>query len=199
MQFVAAIFLFAASFGLSSCSPIGLAGLAADGAYTAAERRKPGEVIEDNQIKLTLNYLFLEESFGMFRDISTVVYRGRVFLLGTVESPQQRETAERLARRAKGAREIVNALKVGPGNGTGAYIDDIAIEKSIQTKLLSDSTVASANFRVRSVGGVVYLIGSAANESELTRAMQIARATNGVRSIVNYIEYANRAGTAVSG
>ena len=61
------------------------------------------------------------------------------------------------------------------------------IEKSIQSDYLFDDAVKSANFRVRSVNGVVYMIGRAESRVEYDRATAIASETDDVKRVVNYV------------
>ena len=72
--------------------------------------------------------------------------------------------------------------------GVIALVDDIFIEKVIQTDYLFDSDIDSSNFRVRSVNGVVYLIGLAESQAELNKAVAIVDARDDVRRIVNYVK-----------
>ncbi len=67
-------------------------------------------------------------------------------------------------------------------------VDDIYIEKVIQADYLFDSAIDSANFRVRSVNGVVYLIGLAESQAELDKAVAIVDARDDVRRVVNYVK-----------
>ena len=70
-----------------------LVSLGADAAYTASEERSTGEVIDDNKIKIELNKLLVDDSFGLWSDVATVVYRGRVLLLGSVETAEAKARA----------------------------------------------------------------------------------------------------------
>ncbi len=45
----------------------------------------------------------------------------------------------------------------------------------------------SANFRVRAVHGVVYLIGLAQSQAELDKALSILREYEDVRDVVSYV------------
>ena len=168
-----------------------LVSLGADAAYTASEERSTGEVIDDNKIKIELNKLLVDDSFGLWSDVSTVVYRGRVLLLGSVETAEAKARAGTIGHTPEGVIEVINDIQVtdvgGPGGGFGAFLNDIAIEKSIQAKYLFAEDIKSADLRVRSVNGIVYLIGLTETQAELARALDIARETEDVVKIVNYV------------
>ena len=161
--------------------------LGADAAYTASEERTTDEVVDDNKIKIELNELLADDSLGLWKDIGTVVYRGRVLLIGAVETPEAKAKAGEIGHTPEGVTEVINDIQVTDEGGVGSFVNDVAIEKSIQTEYLFDSDIDSANFRVRSVNGTVYLIGLAESQAELDKALAIVRATGDVKNVVNYM------------
>ncbi len=175
-----------AVFALSACAPT-LVSLGADAAYTASEERTIDEVVDDNKIKIELNKLLADDSLGLWKDVGTVVYRGRVLLIGAVETPEAKAKAGEIGHTPEGVKEVINDIQVTDEGGVGSFVNDVAIEKSIQIKYLFDSDIDSANFRVRSVNGTVYLIGLAESRAELDKALAIARATGDVKNVVNYM------------
>ncbi len=183
---------------LPGCAPT-VVSLGADAAYTASEQRTVDEVVDDNKIKIELNRLLADDSFGLWKDVGTVVYRGRVLLLGGVETADAKARAGAIGATPEGVTEVINDIQVtevgGPGGGIGAFLNDVAIEKSIQVKYLFASDIDSANFRVRSVNGTVTLIGLAETRAELDRALEIARATRDVVNVVNYVRLNEPAGS----
>ena len=175
-----------AVFALPACAPT-LISLGADAAYTASEERTIDEVVDDNKIKIELNKLLVDDSLGLWKDVGTVVYRGRVLLIGAVETPEAKAKAGEIGHTPEGAKEVINDIQVTDEGGVGSFLNDVAIEKSIQVKYLFDADIDSANFRVRSVNGTVYLIGLAESRAELDKALASARATGDVKNVVNYM------------
>ncbi len=172
---------------LAGCTPTTLS-LAADGAYTASKERTLDDVVDDNGIKLELNKLLLEDGLGLFKDVGTVVYRRHVYLVGDVKKAEDKVRAGAIARTPEKATGLTNDIQVTDEGGVVALVDDIFIEKVIQTDYLFDSDIDSANFRVRSVNGVIYLIGLAESQAELDKAVAIVDARDDVRRIVNYVK-----------
>ena len=164
-----------------------LVSLGADAAYTASEERGTGEVIDDNKIKIELNKLLVDDSFGLWSDVATVVYRGRVLLLGSVETAEAKARAGAIGGTPEGVIEVINDIQVTDAGGVGAFLNDVAIEKSIQAKYLFADDIKSADLRVRSVNGTVYLIGLTETQAELDRALEIIRENEDVVKIVNYV------------
>ena len=177
----------ASALALAGCAPT-VASLAADGAYTASEERTMDDVIDDNGIKLKLNKLLLDERLGLFKDVGTVVYRRHVYLLGDVKKPEDKVRAGEIAALPEKVNGVTNDIQVTDEGGVASLVDDIYIEKVIQADYLFDSDIDSSNFRVRSVNGVVYLIGLAESQAELDKAVAIVDARDDVRRIVNYVK-----------
>ena len=165
-----------------------VASLAVDGAYTASEERTLDDVVDDNGIKLELNKLLLDDGLGLFKDVGTVVYQRHVYLLGDVEKADDKARAGKIARVPEKVSGVTNDIQVTDEGDVITLVDDIYIEKVIQADYLFDSDVDSANFRVRSVNGVVYLIGLAESQAELDKAVAIVDARDDVRRIVNYVK-----------
>ncbi len=88
----------------------------------------------------------------------------------------------------EGVLEVLNEIQVTDESGILSVVDDIYIEKVIQADYLFDTDIDSANFRVRSVNGVVYLIGLAESQAELDKALAIVGARDDVSRIVNYMK-----------
>lgn len=178
--------LVASAWTLAGCLPT-VTTLAIDAAYTASEERSLDDVVDDNVIKIELNKLLIEEGLGMFKDVSTVVYQGRVLLIGDVEEAADKVRAGEIGGQPEGVLEVLNEIQVTDEGGFLSVVDDIYIEKVIQADYLFDTDIDSANFRVRSVNGVVYLIGLAESQAELDKALAIVGARDDVNRIVNYM------------
>ena len=182
-----ALIILIAALVIAGCAPTALS-LAADGVYTASEERTFDDVVDDNGIKLKLNKLLIEDGFGLFKDVGTVVYRHHVYLLGDVENADDKARAGAIARVPEKVTGVTNDIQVTSEGGVGALVDDIYIEKVLQTDFLFDSDIDSSNYRVRSVNGIVYLIGLAESRTELSKAVAIIDARDDVRRIVNYVK-----------
>ncbi len=177
----------ASAWALAGCLPTATT-LAIEGAYTASEERSLDDVVDDNVIKIELNKLLIEEGLGMFKDVGTVVYQGRVLLIGDVEEAADKARAGEIGGQPEGVLEVLNEIQVTDEGGILSAVDDIYIEKVIQADYLFDAVIDSANFRVRSVNGVVYLIGLAESQAELDKALAIVGARDDVSRIVNYMK-----------
>lgn len=69
----------------------------------------------------------------------------------------------------------------------GEYLDDAAMTTRIKSKFVGDEQVSALDVGVKTYKGNVELTGYADNPQEIQRAVELARATPGVRSVHNDI------------
>ena len=70
---------------------------------------------------------------------------------------------------------------------TGEYVDDSALTAKVKTALIQDPDVKAASVNVETYTGVVQLSGFANSQSEINKAVQVARDVKGVKSVKNDI------------
>jgi osmotically-inducible protein OsmY len=179
--------LLAAGLALSGCVESVIAGGAAAGSTAMQERGIKGAV-SDTAIRAEINHYWLEKDHRLFIDLNLQVYEGRALVTGAVLDAQVRADAIQLAWKAKGVREVINEVEVVP-QGTGAvdYIRDSAISTELKARLLFAKEIQSVNYSIEVVNGSVYLLGVAQTQSELDRAVNIARNINHVKRVVSHI------------
>ena len=154
---------------------------------SANNSRPVGQVLDDTRIKLTLGRAFVDEDQTTFQDVGTVVYQGRVLLIGTVADQAAKQRIGEIAMARAGVREVLNEVQVTEEDTFSGFVNDSIITKRIQLKFFWDEHIDSSNIKIRSVNGVVYLIGLAGTRTEYERAVSIASDTEDVRRVVNYL------------
>lgn len=135
-----------------------------------------------------------------------------VTLSGAVDTPQARERAMELARTTDGVRDVVDRLTVTPGATPTTGIDDplqdraregadqaadatpdlsdAGITTKVKSKFLGDTDVPGLKIDVDTTDGVVTLTGTVETAAEKQRAMELAKATDGVKNVVDRIKVA---------
>ncbi len=68
---------------------------------------------------------------------------------------------------------------------TGEYIDDTVITTKIKADIFNDATLSAAEINVETFKGRVQLSGFVSNQTDMNRAVAMARAVNGVTSVSN--------------
>ena len=67
----------------------------------------------------------------------------------------------------------------------GAYVDDATITAKVKSDFVLDKSVDSTNITVTTYKGTVQLSGFAKSQTEINRAVQIARNVAGVQTVKN--------------
>ena len=69
--------------------------------------------------------------------------------------------------------------------GTGEYIDDTVITAKVKAAIVNDPTLKATEINVETFKGVVQLSGFVSSESDIGKAVQVARGVAGVKSVKN--------------
>ncbi len=173
---------------MTACSPAGTAvGVGAGVGVMASQERGLGQGVEDQRIRLEINSKWLQHDEKMYRLLSLQVQEARVLLTGALPSQEMRLAAVRLAWEVDGVKEVINEITITDEGGLGTYARDTWISTQIKTKLIFDVEVSSINYSIETVHGVVYLMGIAKDDIELSRVINHARNVSYVERVVSYV------------
>jgi hyperosmotically inducible periplasmic protein len=133
-------------------------------------------------------------------DVDTV--NGVVTLKGTVPTATEKATAERIAKETEGVTRVVNNITVNPVGATtadekagaaagtaGEAISDATILTKIKAQYVADGIIGT---NVDVTNGAVVLKGEVENAAEKAKAEDIAKKTDGVKSVKNQITIAKK-------
>jgi osmotically-inducible protein OsmY len=67
--------------------------------------------------------------------------------------------------------------------GTGEYVDDSVITTKVKTAIFNDSDLKVSEINVETFKGVVQLSGFVGSQANIDKAVQVARAVTGVKSV----------------
>ena len=115
---------------------------------------------------------------------------GVVTLTGTVDSAAAKSRAVELARGTDGVRNVVDNISVAvppppvPDPSTN-LTGDPGITAAVKTKLLADTRVSGLAIDVDTKDNVVTLTGRLPNAAAKAAALEIARGTDNVKSVVD--------------
>jgi hyperosmotically inducible protein len=104
-----------------------------------------------------------------------------------IDDPAQKEAAEG----ASGAREAAGDAQKKAGDAmdrTGAVVTDAAVTTAVKGKFLADQAVSGLEIDVDTKAGVVTLTGNVKTAAEKQRALELARDTDGVKSVVDRLK-----------
>lgn len=69
--------------------------------------------------------------------------------------------------------------------GTGEYVDDTVITTKVKAAVLNEPSLKSAEINVETFKGVVQLSGFVSSQANINKAVEVARAVGGVKSVKN--------------
>jgi hyperosmotically inducible periplasmic protein len=153
-------------------------------------QQSAGEVIDDSVLTSKVKLALIDDPITKAGQINVETYRGVVQLGGFVDNAQQKDQATKVARSVTGVKEVRNDLRVStkPDATTGQAYDDSMLTASVKTKLMQDSETKAHQINVGTQQGVVQLTGFVDSTAMKTKAGEIARSVDGVKSVRNDLE-----------
>jgi hyperosmotically inducible protein len=127
-------------------------------------------------------------------DTNVDTYGGVVTLAGKAASQDDKRRAGEIAREVDGVKEVRNLLVVvRPEERKRTERSDEQLEKRVKTVLERDAALEDSKIQVKSVnGGVVLLEGEASSLRDHLRAVEDARAVQGVTRVASEVESPDR-------
>jgi hyperosmotically inducible protein len=119
---------------------------------------------------------------------------GVVTLLGAVETPAAKERAVELAKATKGVNSVVDELTIEAPTAATSGVEmidaaaDGVVTTAVKTKFLADPSISGLKIDVDTKGNVVTLTGTVPTAAERTLAVETARKTDGVKSVVDNLK-----------
>ncbi|MDP6305486.1 MAG: BON domain-containing protein, partial [Alphaproteobacteria bacterium] len=178
-------FLLALPSLLSACATA--AGAGATAGVAASQERGLGVAIDDSAIHAKIWRLWFDTDPHIFLEVGVDVHEGRVLLTGTINSPQNRLDAVRLAWQVEGVRQVIDEIQVTDEGGVLDYSRDVWITAQLRSKITFDSEILAINYSIETVNKVVYLMGVAQSEAEIDRVIRYARNIDYVRKVVSHV------------
>ncbi len=121
-------------------------------------------------------------------DINVDTTDGVVTLFGIVPTVAGRQAAETTARKVDGVKQVVNQIQiVSEGRQDAVNSSDKDIKGRVEGRV-DDDVIANSDISVEVSSGVVRLTGTVNNQSDRLQALSLARATTGVRSVVDQLQ-----------
>ena len=161
--------------------------------------------VDDSWITTKVKSKIVEDKQTRADHVDVETVNGVVDLTGTARSKATATRHVTLARQVQGVKSVKNNIKIEPADtaaasdknsdksGTAAGksnqpTKDTTITTKVKAKFLEDKAVSGTNIHVKTVNGVVRLTGSAKSNEESTKAAELAREVEGVKSVSNKIK-----------
>lgn len=157
-----------------------------DATGTPAPSTTVGTEIDDSVVTTRVKSALLSDPDVKSFDFKVDTRKGEVQLSGFVDNQSQLDRAITVTRGVTGVKGIQNnvSLKV-TATTVGNKIDDSIVTTQVKAALLADVNVKSLDVAVVTRQGEVQLSGFVNNQSQIDRAIEVARGIEGVRSVSN--------------
>ena len=80
---------------------------------------------------------------------------------------------------------LLGCASTAKHEGTGEYIDDSVITTKVKAAIFNEPSLKSAEINVETFKGVVQLSGFVSSSSDISKAAELARGVQGVKSVKN--------------
>jgi hyperosmotically inducible protein len=145
-----------------------------------------GTKIDDGVVTTKVKSALIADPDVKGLDIKVETRKGEVQLSGFVDSQAQVDRAVQIASGVEGVNAIDNKMSLKAGKATvGNTVDDSIVTAKVKTALVADSTVKSSDIAVVTRKGDVQLSGYVDNQSQIDRAIEVARGIDGVKKVEN--------------
>jgi hyperosmotically inducible protein len=164
------------------------AGTMAPAPSTAAPQASTtvGTEIDDSVVTARVKSALLADPDVKSFEIKVETRKGQVQLSGFVDTQARIDNAIALTRNVEGVKGVENGMRLKDGKATvGNAVDDSIVTAKVKSALLADPAVKSFDIAIATRKGEVQLSGYVDNQAQINRAIDIARAVEGVQSINN--------------
>nr|MDP2190881.1 BON domain-containing protein [Rhodoferax sp.] len=183
------------NFGLRVLSPV-LAGVMAifiagcnkpsDATGAPAPSTTVGTVIDDSVVTTKVKTALLNDPDVKSFDFKVETRKGEVQLSGFVDNQAQLDRAIAVTRAVAGVSSVQNSVSLkGSAATIGNKVDDAIVTTEVKAALIADATIKSLDIAVVTRKGEVQLSGFVDNQTQIDRAIQVARGVSGVQSVSN--------------
>ena len=173
----------------AACAAMLVAGCNRDPVPSNAPQPPPrsvGTQIDDTVVTAKVKAALLGNQEVKGFDIKVETRKGVVLLSGFVDHQARAEGAMAAARAVEGVKGVENGMTIKEGKTTvGNKLDDGIVTAKVKSALLSDAGVKSVDIAVVTRKGEVQLSGYVDNQAQIDRAINIARAVEGVQGVTN--------------
>ena len=143
-----------------------------------------GDRVADLEIKTLVTDQLAQAPELKDERITVQVNKRTVSLDGTVNSPAQRRTADRIVLLVPGVQHLTSNLVVTTAAGAPESPDD-KLAHRVEFELYATKAVALKDVQIRSQDGSVFLGGKVGSRAEKLLAERVTRSVGGVKKVVN--------------
>ena len=148
------------------------------------DREHLAERVADLEIQTLVTDAFSKNADLAEKHIATQVKNRTVALNGTVQTTNQKYTAEQIAWQVPGVQGLMDNLSVADAQAVPESADD-KLARRVEFELYSTKAIPLKTVQIHADNGVVTLTGTVLSRAEKLLAEKIAKSVEGVRKVVN--------------
>ena len=161
-----------------------------DGASKSVAGTTVGTEIDDSIITTKVKSKLLADPDIKGFDLKVDTHKGDVQLSGFVDNQAQIDRAIMITHSVEGVKNVDNRVSLISNNATtvGIKIDDSIVTSKVKSSFLADPDIKSFDIAVVTHNGEVQLSGFVDNQTQIDRAIDVARRTEGVHNVINELQ-----------
>lgn len=180
MRILASALVVALTSYVSACSK------ATDNSGDTPAGTTLGTEIDDGVLTTRVKSALLDDASVKSFDLKVETRKGEVMLSGFVDNWSQVERAISVTRSVSGVKSVDNKVSFkGAATSLGNKVDDAVITTKVKAALLADPSIKSLDIAIVTRQGGVQLSGFVNNQTQIDRAIEVARSIDGVSNINN--------------
>lgn len=145
-----------------------------------------GTEIDDTVITTKVKSALLKDTGLESLDIKVETRKGVVQLSGFVDSQNQMDRAMTVAQGIDGVSNVDNKIRIkARDTSVGAKVDDSVITTKVKAALISDPIIKSFDIGVVTRDGEVQLSGFVEDQTQIDRAIELAREVENVKNVLD--------------
>ncbi len=177
--------------GLTACALQGCLNTAVTGAQAVYSRHNLQATFKDQYITAKAERtIYLDTNRFKNTRVSVSAFNGIVLITGQVQTAAQKLEIERIVKNIADAKEIHNLVTISNPTSSIIQVSDSWITAKIKSKLIATIDIDPSQIKVVTENGTVYLMGIVPHD-QADIAVDIARTTEGVQSVVKIFYYIN--------
>ena len=145
-----------------------------------------GTEIDDSVVSTRVKSALLADPDIKGFDFKIATSKGEVQMSGFVDNQSQLERALVVAHAVEGVKSVDNKVSLkGAPTTIGNKVNDSIVTTQVKAALLADANIKTLDIAAVTRQGVVQLSGFVNNQTQMDRAIEVARGIQGVNSVSN--------------
>ena len=172
---------------LSGCVGATSSGLFGTGVTIAMDPRTLGTQIDDSIMDKSIDARLLTVNKNYLINVKTRVIDGRIFITGSVETPEEKLAITKIAWETKGARSVKNDLKIKEKFNFQQSAKDLLITSQLKSAMIFNKKIKAVNYNIDTYKKIIYVYGIASSEEEKKEIIKEAKEILDVKDVITSI------------